>query len=193
MSIRYAILGFLSWKPFTGYELKKLFADALSFHWSGNNNQIYGSLVELRRDGAVTIEVLQQEKLPARKVYTITDGGREELRSWLVAEPELPVVRSMAHTRLAWADCLPGPEFEGMLAAYERLLAAQVLMCGESTRRGAEAPAGSRAPARTPREELLWKSIEARNAAFYEGELAWIRSLRRELAELAQDGTGRTT
>ena len=81
MSIRHAILGFLSWKPFTGYELKKLFADALSFHWSGNNNQIYGSLVELHKVGAVSVEVEQQEKLPARKVYTITDEGRAELPS----------------------------------------------------------------------------------------------------------------
>ncbi|HEY9053605.1 MAG TPA: PadR family transcriptional regulator, partial [Rectinemataceae bacterium] len=76
MSIRHAILGFLSWKPFTGYELKKRFSDALSFHWSGNNNQIYGTLVQLHKDGAVTIEVVAQEKLPAKKLYTITEAGR---------------------------------------------------------------------------------------------------------------------
>jgi DNA-binding PadR family transcriptional regulator len=31
MSIRRAILDFLSRKPFSGYELKKFFADSLSF------------------------------------------------------------------------------------------------------------------------------------------------------------------
>ncbi|MFZ3110044.1 MAG: hypothetical protein WA234_05080 [Rectinemataceae bacterium] len=45
MSIRYAILGFLSWKPFAGYDLKKLLSNSLSFHWSGNNNQVYGTLL----------------------------------------------------------------------------------------------------------------------------------------------------
>jgi PadR family transcriptional regulator, regulatory protein AphA len=102
MSIRFAILGFLSWKPFTGYELKKIFADALSFHWSGNNNQIYGSLVDLHSSGSVSIEVVQQEKFPAKKLYTITEQGRSELREWLLSEPELPILRSLAHVRLAW-------------------------------------------------------------------------------------------
>jgi PadR family transcriptional regulator, regulatory protein AphA len=99
MSIRHAILGFLSWKPFTGYELKKLFGDALSFHWSGNNNQIYGSLVELHASGAVSIEVLQQEKFPAKKLYSITELGKAELREWLLSEPELPILDRKASCR----------------------------------------------------------------------------------------------
>jgi hypothetical protein len=39
MSIKHAILGFLSWQPSTGYELKKLFAESDTLSWSGNNNQ----------------------------------------------------------------------------------------------------------------------------------------------------------
>jgi PadR family transcriptional regulator AphA len=178
MSIRYAILGFLSWKPFTGYELKKLFADALSFHWSGNNNQIYGTLVELHKAEAVTIEVQQQEKFPARKLYTIAEKGRAELREWLLSEPELPALRSMAHTQLAWADCLSGTELEALLSSYEAQLRAQAQMRRETLRRG------SHSPARSPREELIWKSIEERNLGFYENEAAWIGGLRRELEAL---------
>jgi hypothetical protein len=33
MSIKYAILGFLSWQPYTGYELKKLFAESDTLSW----------------------------------------------------------------------------------------------------------------------------------------------------------------
>jgi PadR family transcriptional regulator, regulatory protein AphA len=184
MSIRHAILGFLSWKPFTGYELKKLFGDALSFHWSGNNNQIYGSLVELHRDGAVSIEVQQQEKYPARKLYTITDEGRAELRDWLLGEPELPVLRSLAHIQLAWSESLSGPELETLLLAYERQLSDQALMCRETIRRaGLAQSAGS--PGRSPRERLIWASIDENRAEFYERELAWARGLRAELGALA--------
>jgi PadR family transcriptional regulator AphA len=184
MSIRSAILGFLSWKPFTGYELKKLFADALSFHWSGNNNQIYGSLVELHKDGAVSIEVVQQEKLPAKKVYTITDAGRAELREWLLSEPELPLLRSPAHTQLAWAEGLSSVELDGILAAYERRLADQVLMCRETMRRGKLEP-GRGAPERSLREKLIWSSIELNRVAFYESELAWAKELGAKLKELS--------
>jgi PadR family transcriptional regulator, regulatory protein AphA len=185
MSIRFAILGFLSWKPFTGYELKKIFADALSFHWSGNNNQIYGSLIELHDSGAVTIEVRQQEKYPAKKLYTITDRGRAELREWLLSGPELPLLRSPAHIQLAWAESLSGPELDALLAAYERQLSDQAIMCRETIRRGKEAPEGEGgAPRRGARERLIWDSIDENRAAFYESELAWARGLRTKLKEM---------
>lgn len=178
MSIQYAILGFLSWKPFTGYELKKIFADALSFHWSGNNNQIYGSLITLHKEEAVSIEVQQQEKLPAKKLYTITDKGRAELRAWLLSEPELPWFRSLVHTQLAWADCLTDEELDGLLGAYEGQLEDQATMCRETMRRG-----GSE-PARSGREKLIWRSIDENHVAFYENELSWTRNLRLRLKEL---------
>jgi len=184
MSIRHAILGFLSWKPFTGYELKKLFSDALTFHWSGNNNQIYGTLVELHRSGAVSIEVQQQEKYPARKVYTITEAGRSELRDWLLSEPELPAFRSLAHLQLAWAEGLSGAELDVVLGAYERQLADQVLMCRETVRRG------SIAPARSPRELLIWKSIEQANISFYENELKWVQELRKGISSIDRSEMG---
>lgn len=191
MSIRQAILGFLSWKPFTGYELKKIFADALSFHWSGNNNQIYGTLVELHKAGAVSIEVLQQEKFPARKVYTITDAGRAELRAWLLSEPELPVLRSLAHNQIAWAEGLSGTELDGVLAVYERRLADQAIMCRETMKRevlsgGQSSTRGQSSPCRSARERLIWRSIDENRLSFYEGELSWTRSLREALTRLEE-------
>lgn len=172
MSIRHAILGFLSWKPLTGYELKKLFADSLSFHWSGNNNQIYGSLIKLHQEGLVVIEVQQQEKRPARKVYTITEGGLSELRAWLLAEPELPELRNLFHIRLAWAELLGHRELELAIEAYKKLLEAQVLMCREVARRGS-----AESPSRSRRETFIWRSIEENRIEGYERELAWLRSL----------------
>ncbi len=90
MDIKYAILGFLSWKPFTGYELKKVITEAEGFYWSGNNNQIYTSLVELHKEGLVINEVQHQERYPSRKVYSITKEGLSALRKWVLSSPELP-------------------------------------------------------------------------------------------------------
>lgn len=179
MSIRNAILGFLSWKPFTGYELKKLFADSLSFHWSGNSNQVYGSLIQLHKDGAVSIEVQQQEKYPARKVYTITDTGREELRAWLLGEPGLPEVRNHFQIQLAWAEALSDTELDGLFESYESLLSGQILMYRDRAARGREAPDRSR------REALIWRRVEEGRLAAYDAELAWATSLRKEIAALA--------
>jgi PadR family transcriptional regulator, regulatory protein AphA len=177
MSIRHAILGFLSWKPFTGYELKKIFANALSFHWSGNSNQIYGSLIQLHKDEAVDIEVQQQEKYPARKVYAIRESGLDELRSWLRKAPELPEIRNHFHIQLAWADLLSEADLDALLEGYELLLSNHILMCRETGLRG------GLSPARSPREALIWRRIEEGRLACYEAELAWAKALRTELAK----------
>ncbi|HET7839537.1 MAG TPA: PadR family transcriptional regulator [Rectinemataceae bacterium] len=178
MSIKYAILGFLSWRPFTGYELKKQFADSLSFHWSGNNNQIYGALIQLHKEGAVTIEVQPQEKYPTRKVYAITELGRQWLRGWLLGEAELPEERNLVHIQLAWAEALDGGELAALLGRYERVLEDQIIMCRERLRRGAPEPA------RSPRESLIWRRIDENRVSSYEAELAWARSLASEVAGL---------
>jgi PadR family transcriptional regulator, regulatory protein AphA len=183
MSVKFAILGFLSWKPFSGYELKKIFADALSFHWSGNNNQIYGSLLELHHSGSVSIEVQQQEKYPAKKLYTITDQGRAELHAWLLTEPGLPILRGLAQVQLAWAESLSGAELDGVLASYERQLSDQAIMCRETIRRAGLAPEPRR-PGRSAREKLIWDSIDENRASFYESELSWTKALRAKLKEI---------
>ena len=50
MSIEHAILGLLSWRPMSGYDLKKIFEEASILYWSGNNNEIYRTLVKLHAD-----------------------------------------------------------------------------------------------------------------------------------------------
>ncbi|MBL8967031.1 MAG: PadR family transcriptional regulator [Spirochaetaceae bacterium] len=178
MSIRSAILGYLEWRPATGYELKKLFAEAAPFHWSGNNNQVYGALLELHRDGAVGLEVVPQDKRPARKVYTITDPGRAELSAWLREEAGLPEIRADFHARLAWSAALPPPELEALISAYEERLAGAALILRERERRGGDRPA------RSSRERLIWTALAENRLAAMEHELAWARRLRAGLRGL---------
>ena len=177
MSIEYAILGLLSWKPFSGYDLKKVIAESEVYYWSGNNNQIYNSLVALHKAGLVTQEVQVQESLPARKVYTVTEQGRAALRDWVRSAPALPEFRSTFLVQLAWADALDGDELDALLAQYEEEVAVQVRM--QAVRAGSE----PEAPNRTPRERYLWQQITANRADAYQHELEWVRRLRAGLRE----------
>jgi DNA-binding PadR family transcriptional regulator len=187
MSIKYAILGYLSWRPHSGYDLKKLIADSVAFHWTGNNSQIYTTLVELHRAGLVTQELQPQEHYPTRKVYTITDRGRADLRAWLLTTPELPQLRHVFLTQLAWADCLETQELDALLAKYEAEVQMQLLMAQEQVRRG------SVSPARTPRELYLWRMLAENRIGFYEHEVAWAQRVRRELAASACEAGGAAT
>lgn len=175
MMIEYAILGLLSWKPLSGYDIKKIITASDVFYWSGNNNQIYNTLVQLRREDKVTQETHPQENLPAKKIYAITKTGRADLRRWVQSEAELPEFRSTFLIQLAWADQLADDALDQMLERYEAEIALQVRMQQEKAARGQEAPN------RTPRETYLWNQIEARIRGAMQQELEWVRGVRQGL------------
>jgi len=176
MAIKYAILGFLSWRTLSGYDLKKMFGDSIFLHWSGNNNQIYRTLVQLHKDGLVTSEIQHQETGPSRKVYPITEEGVTDLREWVLSSPELPQLRSPFLVQLAWADQLEPDELDALLEKYEHEVHMHLLMYREQRRRD------QLNPARTQRETYLWNMISDNRLTFYETELAWIQKLQEELS-----------
>lgn len=85
MSLRYAILGLLTFRPMSGYTLKTRYFDrSIRYFWPADQAQIYRTLQALDEDGAVTSETLESESRPNRKLYTISGKGEAELREWLV-------------------------------------------------------------------------------------------------------------
>ena len=173
--IRYAILGLLSWQPLSGYDLKKIISGSQVFYWSGNNNQIYKALIRLHEAGLVTRQVQQQESLPAKKIYSITQQGRAELRNWVLSTMELPELRSTFLIQLASADALNARELDALLGRYEAEIELQLRM--QHKRSGHLAPA----PDRTPRQAYLWEKISENLLSTYQNQLDWVRRLRQEL------------
>jgi DNA-binding PadR family transcriptional regulator len=87
LTIKHAILGLLTQRPMHGYELKNAFEETVGLLWELNIGQIYNTLRLLERDGFVELHSEEQEgRGPSRKVYAITELGRQELARWL-AEP----------------------------------------------------------------------------------------------------------
>ena len=89
MSLRYAILGFLSVQPMSGYDLKKAFDGSVGYFWTADQAQIYRTLTGLIEGGLVEASHIVQEGRPDRKEHRLTDAGRAELDTWL-ASPETP-------------------------------------------------------------------------------------------------------
>ncbi len=88
--IQYAILGLLHYKDMHGYRIKRHIEKNFGFMWSVNYGQIYPNLKKLSDDGWIVIKKIEQngEKGPPRKLYTITDKGREAFAEWLASAPE---------------------------------------------------------------------------------------------------------
>ncbi len=83
MSLPHALLGLINYKPLTGYDLKATFNGSINFFWNASLPQIYRTLHQMETSGWVLSNIEQQKGKPNRKIYTITDKGKEELRKWL--------------------------------------------------------------------------------------------------------------
>jgi DNA-binding PadR family transcriptional regulator len=175
MTIHYAILGLLSWKSFSGYELKKLFSNSSLFYWSGNNNQIYVTLLNLSKEKLVTQEVQQQENLPAKKIYSITRKGLTELKKWMLSNQELPEIRNAFLMQLAGAYLLSDEELMDLINRYEEELYVALLMEREKAKRNLDHPS------RTKRETFLWGMINKNFESFYENEIKWLTLVKKGL------------
>lgn len=181
MSINYAILGILSYKSLTGYDLKKIIQDSAFMHWSGNNNQIYKALVELLDEGLVTNEVCHQESSPSKKIYTITEEGKAVLREWILCPAELPEFKKTFLIKLAWAGELSAEELSTILSGYENDIRMQIILQNEKKRRE------QFSPDRNPREKYLWNMIHENMISSYENELNWLARLKTEIGGYTEE------
>jgi DNA-binding PadR family transcriptional regulator len=83
MSLKHALLGILTCKPMTGYEVKQFFDSSVQHFWNAELSQIYPTLKTLEENGWVDKRIEVQESRPNRKIYAITDSGREEFARWV--------------------------------------------------------------------------------------------------------------
>lgn len=81
--LKYALLGFLSYQPLTGYELEAHMRSSTQHFWHARLSQIYMTLKELEADGWVNSTVEPQEKRPDRRVYAVTQAGQDAFSAWL--------------------------------------------------------------------------------------------------------------
>jgi DNA-binding PadR family transcriptional regulator len=120
MSLEHAILGFLNYRPYSGYDLKKIFDTSVRHFWPADQSQIYRTLRGMSEKGWVEIEVIPQESRPDRKLYHITSAGREELRRWLLTPLPPEENRSADMIQVFFAAQLSDDEILGI---FERAAA----------------------------------------------------------------------
>jgi len=99
-----AILGLLSWKPMTGYELKSALDSSVSNFWSESFGQIYPELQRLAGQGLVTSAGEGEGTGKTRRRYAITEAGREVLKSWLAEPPKHRPPRSELLLKIFFAS-----------------------------------------------------------------------------------------
>ncbi|MEU9733926.1 PadR family transcriptional regulator [Streptomyces sp. NPDC048002] len=133
MSLKYAVLAALLEGEASGYELSKVFDVSLANFWAATPQQLYRELERLAQDGLVAARVVQQERRPNKRMFTLTETGRAELRAFAVEPVRRPAAmrdellikiqamdesdpvatRALIEERMSWA--------QGKLARYQRV------------------------------------------------------------------------
>ena len=108
----WAVLGMLSFEQeLSGYDIKKWADWSLKlFYWSPSFSQIYGELKRLERHGYVTSRTVMQDEVRGKRVYAITDEGREAAARWAHDAPVEPPVLKHGVMLRVWLGHLTEPE-----------------------------------------------------------------------------------
>ncbi|WP_432158742.1 PadR family transcriptional regulator [Streptomyces sp. bgisy153] len=102
--MRQSLLALLARGPAHGYELKQDLEQLLgSAYPQPNIGQIYVTLGRLEKSGLIEGEEIEQSGRPNKKIYHLTDAGRDELRAWFDETADEPRVRDEFFMKLALA------------------------------------------------------------------------------------------
>lgn len=100
---QYAILGCLTIKPLSAYEMKALMDRSTQFFWSEREGQLYPTLKKLVTNNWVTYTEEAAQKVGLKKIYVITAEGKQAFDQWFVSEMAPPVERNELLLRLFFA------------------------------------------------------------------------------------------
>jgi DNA-binding PadR family transcriptional regulator len=122
VSVRHALLAFLSEGPKYGLQLRQEFEESTGEVWPLNVGQVYTTLQRLERDGLIESDDSVEEAGP-QKVFRITVAGRQELDTWLSTPPDMTepprdelVIKVLAALRV------PGVSVHDVIQVHRRYL-----------------------------------------------------------------------
>lgn len=120
MELKHAILGLLSIRPLSGYDLGRAFAGTVAHFWHADRSQIYRTLDRMGAAGEITTEVIAQDGKPDRKVHSLTAAGHQELLDWLSSPVETGQPKEPFLARLFFASWIGREGVERLLEERER-------------------------------------------------------------------------
>ncbi len=177
MSLEHAILGFLNYKPFSGYDLKKAFDTSVRHFWPADQSQIYRTLSRLTANGWVEMERIAQTERPDRKVYQITSAGQAELRRWLNGPFPPQETRMGALIQVFFAGQLSDAE---ILTKFQEIAGALRSQLAQYNQMPAQISEYARTMS-SPREEFFWMLTLDLGLAMMQTQLEWAERVIRRI------------
>lgn len=105
VSLRYFILGLLAQQPMTGYDIQRFLKSLSWLIGNPSSGSLYPILRALPQEGLAIVETIPGLDRPPRKIYTITEVGRQELEAWAGQPAESKAPLKAFVMRLLLAGC----------------------------------------------------------------------------------------
>ncbi|MEU5323285.1 PadR family transcriptional regulator [Streptomyces sp. NPDC021056] len=90
MALRNAVMAALLEGEASGYDLAKGFEASVANFWMATPQQLYRELERMETEGLVSARVVQQERRPNKRLFSLTDAGLEILRAYIADVPAKP-------------------------------------------------------------------------------------------------------
>ena len=172
-TLGYALLGLLARRECSGYDLAGQMRRPVGYFWHARHSQIYPELARLEARGLVTHRVVVQRDRPDKKVYAITEAGRQALRAWITAALDEPPVRNELVLR-AYSLWLADPQAAlALFREHERRHEAQLAQYREIEGQWTGGAAGALPPVDTP-EFAAYATLQ-RGIGYEREYAAWCR------------------
>jgi DNA-binding PadR family transcriptional regulator len=132
MSLRDAVLAALLEGESSGYDLAKGFDVSVANFWMATPQQLYRELERLAEQGLIQARIVHQERRPNKRMFSLTEAGREAIRQFTARPPKPSVIRDELMIKVQAADAGDAAAVrdfiterqewaEGKVQRYERL------------------------------------------------------------------------
>jgi DNA-binding PadR family transcriptional regulator len=103
MNMQDVILGFIYDQPMSGYDIKQMMENSVSYFFDASFGAIYPALRKMEKEGLVEKQVVIQEGKPNKNLFAITESGRQQFLEYLNSPVSPTVMRSDLLIRIFFA------------------------------------------------------------------------------------------
>lgn len=135
MSLKYALLGMLSIRPMSGYDIKKFFDQSVGLIWNATHSQIYVQLDQMETEGLVEKRNIIQEGRPNKNLYRATEKGFKELQRWLADSISSPDYKDEFMLRFFFSDFLDKDTLRSHLLEAKEMMNVRLRALGKVAER----------------------------------------------------------
>ena len=104
VSLRDAVLAALLEGEASGYDLAKSFDASVANFWMATPQQLYRELDRLAEEGLIQARVVQQERRPNKRMFSLTEAGYQAIRQFTARAPKPSVIRDELAVKVLAAD-----------------------------------------------------------------------------------------